>query len=161
MTGRWRLFWVGLAALLLLPVGPALAHRVLADAYLEGDQLVIESFFPDGKPVIERPVTVDDQTGHRVAEAKTDRAGQCRIDLASVPAGRLTIVVDAGLGHRAETNLDWPGRAKSEKSAPMATQHHNPLADEPPVWLQALKGLAVIALLAGLAFWWLGRRKRR
>lgn len=86
---------------LVLVVGAAnaaLAHKVNIFAYVEGDTVFTESYFPDGKPVQNGMITVQDRKGSTLLEGKTDDKG-----LFSFPLPKkedLTIIINAAMGHR-------------------------------------------------------------
>lgn len=87
-----------LLAVVLFVAAPALAHKVNIFAYLEGETVHTESYFPDGRPVAAGTIEVLDETGRTLLEGKTDPAGKFSFPL---PARQdLTIVINASMGHR-------------------------------------------------------------
>ncbi len=147
--GRFRpLIALAAAALLLLAPSAAWAHRVLVDAFQEGDRLFIEGFFPDGRPTVNTPVKVLDQAGQVVAEGKTDAQGQLSLKPTGLKPGRLTVVLEAGLGHRAEVETEWAvGSAdrpdgQTDRASPSAHRPHKERGVL--LWPQALAGLVLI-----------------
>jgi len=83
---------------LLFFAAPALAHKVNIFAYVEGGTVYTESYFPDGRPVAEGSIEVLDSGSLKVLAGKTDAKG-----LFSFPVPKkddLTIVIDAGMGHK-------------------------------------------------------------
>ena len=89
---------VALLAALTLFCGTAFAHKVNIFAYVEGNTVYTESYFPDGQPVAGGKVIVYDSSKSLLLEGKTDEEG-----LFSFPAPKvddLTIVIEATMGHK-------------------------------------------------------------
>lgn len=95
-------------ALLLVGAGiePARAHRVLVFAWAQGDTVHVEAKFGNGKPVRGGAVAVFDPEGAVAAEGVTDDAGE--FVFVAPRKTDLTVVLDAGMGHRGE----WTVRAE-------------------------------------------------
>jgi nickel transport protein len=90
-----------LAASLLLG-GNAHAHRVNLFAWVEGDTVHVECKYPDGTKVNEGTIRVFDSAGKELLNGKTTPKGEFSF---KVPKqDDLKIVLEAGMGHRAE----WP-----------------------------------------------------
>jgi nickel transport protein len=83
---------------------PALAHRVVIFAYTEGDIVHTESKFMPNTPVNQGKILVQDaQTGKELLTGQTDAKGKFSFNRPAEAAGKdLKIVIDAGVGHRAE-----------------------------------------------------------
>jgi nickel transport protein len=95
------LLWLGI---LLSATVPATAHRVTVFAWVEGDTVHVEGKFARGKKVKQGKVTVFDAQGKGLLEGRTDAQGKFSF---KAPEKRpLTIVLDAGMGHRAQWTLD-------------------------------------------------------
>ena len=94
-------FVFALAALLLFST-PALAHKVNIFAYAEGTKVICEAYYPDGKKVMQSKVEVF-VGDEKVAEGKTDSEGVFSFEAKSRSDHR--IVLEAGMGHRAEFTL--------------------------------------------------------
>ncbi|MGQ9669195.1 carboxypeptidase regulatory-like domain-containing protein [Desulfosoma sp.] len=77
----------------------AWAHKVNLFAYAEGGTVYVESYFPDGSPVVQGNLRVTDAKGTPVFEGKTDAQGKAQF---AVPAEKsdLTIELNASMGHR-------------------------------------------------------------
>lgn len=89
------------AAILLVTVlsaGTAMAHKVNLFAYVEAGKIHTESYFPDGRPVEGGTVTVHDSGDALLLEGKTDPGGLFSFAVPKVDD--LTIVIDAGMGHK-------------------------------------------------------------
>lgn len=88
--------------LVLLAAAAAQAHRVNIFAWVIGDTVFVECKFPDGTKVHEGVVRVLDSVGTELLSGKTNEKGEFSF---KVPKpDDLSIVLDAGMGHRA----DWP-----------------------------------------------------
>ncbi len=82
--------------------GDAGAHRVNIFAWVEGDTVLVECKYPDGREVHEGVIRVLDSAGKELLNGKTNTKGEFSF---KVPKqDDLTIVLEAGMGHRA----DWP-----------------------------------------------------
>jgi len=82
---------------------PALAHKVTIFAYVEGDTIFTESKFSGGKRAINAQILVFDRQGKQLLEGKTDRKGEFSFKIPKV--ADLRIVLNAGMGHRAEWRI--------------------------------------------------------
>ena len=89
---------------LLSAPAPALAHKVSVFAWFDGKKVELEAYFASGDKARNSTVTVTDEHGRKVFEGKTDEKGL----LSFVPPGkgRYHVVLVAGMGHRAETEVD-------------------------------------------------------
>jgi len=103
---------------ILLLFSSALAHRVNIFAYVEGEAVVAKGYYSDGSPVRNGRVTVYDAKGEKLLSGKTDGDG-----IFSFPVSvrtDLKIVLNAGLGHKAETEIrkaDLPEAKSFTRSA--------------------------------------------
>jgi nickel transport protein len=88
--------------LLLLAADPAQAHRVNIFAWVEGDTVFVECKYPDGTKVHEGVIRVLDSAGTELLHGKTNDKGEFSFKVPKLDD--LDIVLDAGMGHRA----DWP-----------------------------------------------------
>ena len=89
-----------LLSLTLLLIAPCLvlAHKVNIFAYVEGQTVYTESYFPDGRPVAGGTIEVRDRNETILLAGKTDEKGLFNFPLAKKED--LTIVINAGMGHR-------------------------------------------------------------
>ncbi len=92
----------------------ARAHRVYLFAWEEGAQVCSESYFSKNAKIQDAPVEVLDAEGKILASGRTDAKGLFCFPRPGDAA--LSIVVDAGQGHRGEYSLP----AKSSASLPVA-----------------------------------------
>lgn len=87
-------------ALCLTSVTPALAHKVYLFAWVEGDTVYTDSYFPGKKKVINGPIKVFDPSGKQLLEGKTDKKG--RFSFKIPQRTDLRIVLEATMGHKTE-----------------------------------------------------------
>lgn len=89
----------GLALFLcLLMFSSALAHKVNLFAYVEGGTIYTESYFPDGRPVVEGQVEVRDDGDQLLVSGSTNEQGLYNCPIPKVT--ELTIHIIASMGHR-------------------------------------------------------------
>ena len=94
-----KLNYVFVAVMVLfLSAGAALAHKVNLFAYVDGGKIYTESYFADGKPVKDGKVLVYDSRKQLLLQGVTDQEGLFSFDIPKID--HLTIVIDAGMGHR-------------------------------------------------------------
>jgi nickel transport protein len=101
---------------------PALAHKVMIFAWVEGDTVFTESKFSGGKKVLNAPVVIFDKDGKKLLEGKTDNQGEFSFKIPKVTD--LRIVLNAAMGHKAEwtvpeSEIREAGIIVEKKSAPM------------------------------------------
>ena len=82
---------------------PAMAHKVMIFAWIEGDTVFTESKFSGGKKVIHAPVEIFDKDGKKLLEGKTDNKGEFSFKIPKV--SDLRIVLNAAMGHKAEWTI--------------------------------------------------------
>ena len=90
--------FVFLSSLLLMTASVVFAHKVNIFAYMEGDTVYTESYFPDGTKVKGGIVEVYDSQGTRLLEGKTDENGQ--FNFRPPKKDDLKIVLVASMGHK-------------------------------------------------------------
>ena len=98
--------------------GDASAHRVNLFAWVEGDTVFVESKYPDGTKVHEGVIRVLDSTGKELLNGKTNTQGEFSFKVPQQAA--LKIVLEAGMGHRAEWDIpadELSGAGKSSSAA--------------------------------------------
>jgi nickel transport protein len=74
------------------------AHKVNIFAYVDGETVYTESYFPDGTPVKEGIVEVLDTGKEKLLEGKTDQQGLFSFTLTKKED--LLIVINASMGHK-------------------------------------------------------------
>ncbi len=121
-----------LAALMLLAAGAALAHRVNVFAWVEGDTVFVECKYPDGTKVHEGVIRVLDSAGKELLNGKTNDKGEFSF---KVPKqDDLTIVLEAGMGHRGDWPLsrqDLAPAGEAPKPGPAAAPQASPKNEAP------------------------------
>lgn len=90
-------------AAFLLSGAPAMAHKVMVFAWAEGEMVHTESKFSGGKKVNHGKISVMDGKGEVLLAGETDDAG--KFSFRAPVRETLTIVMDSGMGHRAEWTL--------------------------------------------------------
>ena len=88
------------AIILIVSNVPALAHKVMIFAWVEGDTVFTESKFSGGKKVMNAPLVIFDKDGKKLLEGKTDNKGEFSFKIPKVTD--LRIVLNAAMGHKAE-----------------------------------------------------------
>lgn len=87
------------AAYFLCASHPALAHKVNVFAYLDGSTVYTESYFSDGRPVIEGKIEVMDDSKQLLLQGTTNKQGFFNFPLPTHESP-LIIVLDAAMGHK-------------------------------------------------------------
>jgi len=82
---------------------PALAHKVIIFAWVEGDTVFTESKFSDGREATGARVLVFDRAGKQLLEGKTNNKGEFSFKIPKLTD--LRIVLNAGMGHKAEWRI--------------------------------------------------------
>lgn len=156
-----------LAMLLLLGcVGTTLAHDIGAQAKLHDGKVTLEAYYDDDTAASEAKVRVMDSSGSVVLTGTTNDKGIWIFP--APPAGKYRVVVDAGGGHRASTDLTIPegsstapvGQPTVPASEPKQTISSGPSREQFTQfpWLRLGMGLVVVAGLAAFVRWWLQSR---
>ena len=93
-----------LASILVLSNNlPALAHKVIIFAWIEGDTVFTESKFSGGREATGAQVLVFDRDGKQLLEGKTNNKGEFSFKIPKLTD--LRIVLNAGMGHKAEWTI--------------------------------------------------------
>ncbi len=92
-----------LLLLLLWPLSAAHAHKVNLFAYAEGNKVVVEGFFTDGKVAENAQIQVFSPAGDRLVQGQADGEGVFVFEVPEVTDLRISLY--AGMGHRAEFTL--------------------------------------------------------
>ncbi len=124
---------IGLLALVIfLLLSPsAHAHRVYVFAWIEGDMVHTESYLGGKKRAAGGKIEVFDLSGNRLVQGETDTRGMFSFPFPK--KGDLRIVLEAGMGHRAEYLLK-PLDAESTGGAPStARKKQDPAPQSPSV----------------------------
>lgn len=92
-----------LSGFILLFVSKVYAHKVNIFSWIEGNKVFCEAFYADGSKVKNGKIEVFKKGGKKLLEGKTDENG---IFSFTIPKKTdLKIVLYAGMGHRAETEI--------------------------------------------------------
>ncbi|MCD6561330.1 MAG: hypothetical protein J7L16_06195 [Deltaproteobacteria bacterium] len=97
---KWIFSFLVFALFSLSMVGAANAHKVMIFAWVSGDTIYTQSKFSGGKKVNAGNVIVYNQKGDKLLEGKTNKNGEFSFKVPGKTA--LKIVIQAGMGHRAE-----------------------------------------------------------
>ncbi len=84
---------------------PADAHKLNIFAYSEADMIRGETYFNDGAPVMNSPVTLLDQNGKVLSETKSGEDGTFSFDLPK-NVSLVTVRVNGGMGHMGSMSLE-------------------------------------------------------
>jgi len=112
----------------------AFAHKVNVFAYVEGNKVVAEGYFADGRKCMDSVVEVLDSQGNKLLEGKTDEEGRFAFE---VPVRNdLLIRLNASTGHQAEYVVpasELPGADVIAGDSPekMLPAHETPVAAKP------------------------------
>jgi nickel transport protein len=102
-------------------------------AWVEGDTVLVECKYPDGREVYEGVIRVLDSAGKELLNGKTNAKGEFSF---KVPRqDDLTIVLEAGMGHRADWPLskqDLAPAGEAPKPEPAAPSEPAPKTEAPP-----------------------------
>jgi len=129
----------------------AFAHKVNIFAYVEGDNVYTESYFPDGKKVKDGKVEVYDSQNKKLLEGQTDNNGQ--FSFRPIKKDDLTIIINASMGHRSSYVL-----TRDEFSI-ASVKRQKTLRKDKISPKDIIAGIGYIFGIAGVAFYF--RSKRR
>jgi nickel transport protein len=111
------------ATLCLFAAPPhAAAHKVYLFAWVEGDTVYTDSYFPDKRKIIGGKVEVFDPDGKKLLEGQTDEKGAFSFKIPQKTD--LRIVLEATMGHRAEFTMkavELGGETEEEKTPSEST----------------------------------------
>jgi len=94
-----------LLMVLFISAGPADAHKLNVFAYSEADMIKGETYFNDGAPVMNSPVTLLDQNGKVIAETRSGEDGTFSFDLPK-NVSPVTVRVNGSMGHMGSMSLE-------------------------------------------------------
>ena len=93
-------------------------HALHAECKVQGEQLIVEAFYSTNEPAQEAKVEILDAHNALLATGMTDDKGIFRTKRPT--AGKYTVRIDAGAGHRCEVTADIPatgdGKVSLDKS---------------------------------------------
>ena len=128
----------------LLVVSPsAFAHKVNIFAYVEGDTVYTESYFPDGKKVKGGIIEIYDSQGKKLLEGITDEEGLFNFNLPK--KDNLKIIINASLGHRNSCilSIENPTRLEQKKTP----------------FMEMIAGIGFIFGITGISFYLLSKKR--
>ena len=97
----WLFVWVTVISVQL--AGSAIAHRVNVFAWAEGDIVYVECKFSGGKKITGGSIIVSDPSGVELLTGRTNDQGE--FSFKRPQPTELKIILQAGMGHRAEWTL--------------------------------------------------------
>lgn len=110
--------------ILSVVTGLSQAHKVNLFTSVEGQNIVLDAYFPDGKKAKNSVYSVMDNTDKILLKGTTNEQGKASF---VPPQGKdLRIVIDAGMGHRTEYSLP-----KNELPVPRENPAVNPPLPSP------------------------------
>lgn len=117
------------------------AHKVTVFAWLDQDIVNVETSFSGGTPAKHSLVTLKSATGQVIKKGHTDEKGKWIFQLPSLLEPQLlTIVLDAGEGHRATWQIhpsDFPAKKKyEEKKLPTPLIQKAPVSNPSPLYTE-------------------------
>ena len=116
------------------------AHKVYIYAWVDGDRVFTESFFPDGRKAVHSQIEVFDEHGNKLLTGKTDSQGMFSFPLP--PKKELKIVLRYPGGHRAEFDLKVEEEPVREGGhGGMHTENHLPGARGPCIGEEEIRVL--------------------
>ena len=108
------IFFLGIIAFLTLP-SQVWAHKVNVFAWVEGDMVFVEGYYPGGKRAQNSLVEVYNSGGAKLLEGRTNQKGEFSF---KIPAKEdLRIVLTAGMGHKNDFTITAGDLGGSESSS--------------------------------------------
>jgi len=123
------------------------AHALGVECRLRQGKVEVEAYYSDDTPAPGAEVSVRDEKDKEIAAGQTDREG--RWSFAAPPPGKYQVVVEAGAGHRARTQITIPVSA-ADALRISAGPPRGDFTRFP--WLKLMIGIGAIAFF-GIAFW--------
>jgi nickel transport protein len=130
------------------------AHKVTIHAWTTSDRVVTESYFPDGRAVINATVSVFGSNEILLLSGETDQDGMFSFPIPE--PDDVTIVLDAAAGHRASVSL-----SKEQLARPSTTAAQNGISRilESTI-IRVCIGIACIGGISGIAMLAYRRKKK-
>ena len=124
---------LGLVSIIIIPIlvgicSQAHAHRVNLFAWYDGKMILAEGYFSGGNKAMDSTILVLDSGGKEVYHGMTDKKGE--FSFKPPGNGEYRLVLEAGMGHRAEALVSVQGMA-SGTTAPEAGQAGPQAAESP------------------------------
>jgi nickel transport protein len=104
--------------------GIIFAHKINIFTYKEGNKIFVEGYFQDGSPTKNAVIEIYNEKAEKIIEGKTDLEGIFSFDIPD--AKKIKVVLNADMGHRAETEMELQKEEKKElKKEGTETQKEN------------------------------------
>lgn len=129
---------IGLLSLLVL--SSLWAHKINLFAYDEAGQLYVQSYFTKSSPCKQCVVKLLDANQKELLAFTTDNEGKAS---AKLPLAEFDIIVEAGMGHQAQTHYVAQSHTKEEAKT---------LPSDMPLD-KMLLGLVIIVFFFGVMYW--------
>jgi len=140
----WLLFWVTVISVQL--AGSASAHRVNVFAWAEGDTVYVESKFSGGKKIMGGDIIVSDSRDVVLLTGRTNDQGE--FSFKRPQPTELKIILQAGMGHRAEWTLPvddgHADHSADDARAEKTNAHNKPISPDDPNGHQHTKTQAAV-----------------
>lgn len=134
------------------------AHKVIIFAYVEGDTVYTESYFPDGGKVKGGTIVVHDSQGNKLLEGKSDKDGLFNFKLPK--KGDLKIILNASLGHKNSYTLS-AGEIPEITEEPEKSSSRKALVEQKKFSLtEVIGGIGYIFGIMGVMMYFLSRKRR-
>ncbi len=117
-----------LSLVLMVTSSNAFAHKVNIFAYVEGDMVYTESYFPDGRKIEGGTVEVYDSQGNKLLEGKTNKEGQ--FNFKPPKKDGLKIVLIASMGHKNSYTLSADELTGTVETGETEEQKPQPIKEE-------------------------------
>lgn len=114
----------------MVSASPVHAHKVNLFANVEGNTIVVEGYFTDGKRAQNSKVTVYGPENELLVEGTTDDDGKFSFDIPQISDLRISLY--AGMGHRTEYTLTQSELGSMSIGEDAGTASKPGLADETP-----------------------------
>ena len=137
------------------------AHRIIVFAWVEDNQILVESSFGADRPAKQCDITVMDQRQHVVHKGRTNDMGKYAFALPHNVHSDLNVVLNAGEGHQAVWTI--PFEEISQKGGPAdmkQVKDQKEKLQSKPSALKIIVGIALIFGLAGLVKWFKRKKTR-
>lgn len=116
------------------------AHKINLFAYDEEGKLYVQSYFTKSSPCKQCPIKLLDANQKELFTFTTDDEGKAS---AKLPAAEFEIIVEAGMGHQAQTHYVAQSHTKEEAKT---------LPSDIPLD-KLLLGLVIIVFFFGVMYW--------
>lgn len=149
-----KIFYL-LIILSLIPAQSSQAHKVMVSAFVEDGVVYSKSSFSPQKMAKNCPMEVIDAKGSVLISGVTDEKGQFSFRIPEGLSSNLTLVLDAGSGHRGTWEIK---KDELKNNHPLSNvKNRNRISILPRIIL----GIMIIFLIAGIAAWMKKRHENK